>query len=521
VQVTDQLGCTGIFSGTVLEPSQMTVVNSSTSPVSCNGYSDGAAWVQVEGGIPPFTYQWNSGGTSNPITGRSAGAHIVTVVDSHGCIIQHPLVITNPPALTLTAYVADTVCVNVPVPLTAIAGGGTGAAQITWAGIGTGASVTYSFPASQIVSVSVTDANNCPGPVLQLPVSVLDLQAADLNTYGDTVVCPGGYSYVGAMLGNYSGAYTMVWPQLANTGSGPFMVPITSNQTLNVIVTDQCSQSINSTVQLGVQIPPSITLPSMIAQGCTPLTVQIPDNLTSTPVTYAWQLGNGSTSSQQAPLVTYNAAGSYTISLTVTTPLGCTATALNTGQVIAYASPQVSLNADPWITDIDHATIEFTGQSNGNIIYSMWDFGDGSSSNAIDPSHTYSTLGSFPVTYQVQDANGCSSIAEGMVEITPVYDITVPNIFTPDLAGGGSGSYSPWDLSNDVFYPFVRYVDDYRMRIFNRWGELIFESNDLKRGWDGYYRDQLSPQDVYVYQLWVRFVDGMEKHQLGDITLMR
>lgn len=521
VQVTDQLGCIESFTGTVMEPSQMTIVDQNTQPPSCNGSSDGQAWVLVEGGIPPFTYQWNSGSVSNPAIGLMAGTHTVTVLDSQGCVLQHPMVLIDPPALSLSAYVPDTVCVNVPVPLNAIAAGGTGAHQIQWAGIGSGPSVTYSFPASQVVMVSVTDANNCPGPILELPVSVLDLQNADLNTYGDTTVCPGGSSYVGAELDNYPGDYSIIWPQLGNTGNGPFLVPINSNMTLNVIVTDQCAQSINSTVQLQVETPPSITLPTMIGQGCTPLTVQFPNNLTNQPVSYSWQLGNGSSSNQPAPQVVYSSPGSYTISLTVTTPLGCTATAQNTGQVIAHASPSVSLTADPWITNIENSTVNFTGETTGNIIYNYWNFGDGGTSNLIDPSHTYTELGSYQVSLMVQDANGCVNVAEGLVEITPIYDIVVPNVFTPDLAGGGSGHYNPWDLSNDVFYPFVNYVEDYRMRIFNRWGELIFESNDLKRGWDGYYRDQLSPQDVYVYQLWVRFVDGMEKHQLGDIMLMR
>ncbi len=81
--------------------------------------------------------------------------------------------------------------------------------------------------------------------------------------------------------------------------------------------------------------------------------------------------------------------------------------------------------------------------------------------------------------------------------------------------------YDPNDLGNDVFYAFVRFVKDFRMRIFNRWGELIFESEDARIGWDGYYRDQLSPQDVYVVQTWIRFVDDKEVQKLTDLTLFR
>ena len=109
--------------------------------------------------------------------------------------------------------------------------------------------------------------------------------------------------------------------------------------------------------------------------------------------------------------------------------------------------------------------------------------------------------------------------------IEPVYDVVIPNAFTPDPEGGGSGggngTWVTGDLSNDVFYPFVRFLKDFRMRIFNRWGELIFESTDLKVGWDGYYRGQISPQDVYVVQTWFRFVDGKTVEKLSDLTLFR
>jgi len=59
------------------------------------------------------------------------------------------------------------------------------------------------------------------------------------------------------------------------------------------------------------------------------------------------------------------------------------------------------------------------------------------------------------------------------------------------------------------------------MRIWNRWGELVFESDDVMRGWDGYYRGQLSQQDVYVYRMEVRFVDDRTAERTGDLTLLR
>src|SRR6185436_19850504 len=95
------------------------------------------------------------------------------------------------------------------------ANGGDGNYTITWLGIGQGPSLTYSFPTSQIVTVTVTDGNGCTGPTVSMPVTVLDLNTATLVPYGDTTVCEGGSANVGALVVGYPGAVTLSWPQLA------------------------------------------------------------------------------------------------------------------------------------------------------------------------------------------------------------------------------------------------------------------------------------------------------------------
>ena len=135
--------------------------------------------------------------------------------------------------------------------------------------------------------------------------------------------------------------------------------------------------------------------------------------------------------------------------------------------------------------------------------------------------HQYTDVGLFSVELVVSDVRGCTDTARVTVEVTPDHEVTIPTGFTPNPGGGSGGAYDPTDLSNDVFYPFARFVEDFRMRIYNRWGELVFESLDIRQGWDGYYRGQLCQQDVYAYQVWLRFVDGKERQLVGDITLFR
>jgi gliding motility-associated-like protein len=97
----------------------------------------------------------------------------------------------------------------------------------------------------------------------------------------------------------------------------------------------------------------------------------------------------------------------------------------------------------------------------------------------------------------------------------------VPNAFTPNPNGPNGGR--PGNNSfNDVFLPQVKGAEEFNMQIFDRWGNLIFESNDATMGWDGYDRNgRLLPAGVYVYKLTLRLSDGQRTTQLGDITMIR
>jgi PKD repeat protein/dTDP-4-dehydrorhamnose 3,5-epimerase-like enzyme len=517
--ISDALGCDTSYTATISEPAALVIASLNHTNVTCPGGATGQATVASGGGTQPHAISWSNGTIGAVASGLTAGAHVVTITDAHGCEVQGNVVVLEPEAIVLQADIPDTVCVNSPVVLTATASGGTGALQVQWIGLGTGTSITTQFGASQNVSVTVTDSAGCTGPTLTVPVTVLDLDLATFATYGDTVICAGQSVTVGASVSGYPGGYTLSWPGLGTTGPGPFTFPLNTSTNLEVVLTNACGDQRNETITLQVDVPVVVNLPQVIAQGCAPLTVQFP-NLPLTNVSWSWNLGNGQTSSAAAPLVVYQ-AGTYTATLTVTTAAGCTSNASSSGQIIAHQSPTAAFSASPWSTDLDNALISFTNQSSGNITSYSWNFGDGGTSAFFSPQHQYTDIGQFQVDLYVVDINGCTANTTHVVEITPVYDITLPNAFTPGTGGGNGGGWSANDLSNDVFYAFVRNVKDFRMRIFNRWGELIFESTDVLRGWDGYYRDQLSPQDVYVVQTWVRFLDGREIQKLTDLTLFR
>ena len=142
-----------------------------------------------------------------------------------------------------------------------------------------------------------------------------------------------------------------------------------------------------------------------------------------------------------------------------------------------------------------------------------------------DVVHTYEFPGDFDVTLIVENEFQCSdtfSISPG-ISVIDGGNVIVPNAFSPNPEGPSStGNISEGAVNNDIFFPKVSgNLSNFQLLIFNRWGELLFESQDENIGWDGYYRGELSKQDVYVYRLEITFASGRTEVLTGDISLIR
>lgn len=159
-----------------------------------------------------------------------------------------------------------------------------------------------------------------------------------------------------------------------------------------------------------------------------------------------------------------------------------------------------------------------TNQSSGANSY-LWNFGDGLSSTAVNPQHLYNVVGNFTVELIATNQFGCSDTATRT--LTTDADVVFPNAFSPSLSGGNGGAYNLNNTDNNVFFPYTAGVSEYKLQIFNRWGELIFETNDIGVGWDGYYRGVICPQDVYIYKAYIKLNNGKTFNKAGDVTLLQ
>ena len=280
---------------------------------------------------------------------------------------------------------------------------------------------------------------------------------------------------------------------------------------------DHCSDSASQRIYIRPPVPVADFDP--LDPGCEPHTVYLRNNSVYGN-SYHWDFDDGNTSQEREPVHTFTSYGTYNIKLTVAGEGGEDYTYR---QVEVYRNPVVNFRVVPEAVLLPDAEVQLFNMSEYGASY-HWEFGDGYFSAEEQPRHIYTELGEYDVSLEVWTEHGCSGYMEipRAVKVTGSGQIIFPNAFRPDASGPNNGYYSLSEPhSNNIFRPWWEGVSDYTLRIYNRWGEFLFESNDIMQGWDGHYQNKLCQQGVYVWKVWVTFTDGSSLIKAGDVTLLR
>ncbi|MCH7656737.1 MAG: PKD domain-containing protein [Bacteroidetes bacterium] len=253
------------------------------------------------------------------------------------------------------------------------------------------------------------------------------------------------------------------------------------------------------------------------SSGCASLPVEF-TNLSENAKNYLWHFGDGGKSIEKDPKYIYDEPGEYEILLEVTGIKGENAIFIQTINV--FPKPKAQFEIYPTDIILTDNPVNFHNYSRNAVRYE-WDFGDSNHSDEIEPTHFYKRSDNYDIKLKVWTDRGCvDSLVINNAFAHSVYMIEFPNAFTPNLNGPSNGYYTPGALNNDVFYPVSIGVVEYQLRIFTHLGQLIFESNDINIGWDGYHKDKLAKQDVYIWKVTGKFVNGKPFIKAGDITLL-
>lgn len=279
-----------------------------------------------------------------------------------------------------------------------------------------------------------------------------------------------------------------------------------------------CSDTISQKVTISAPAPLVGFLPA--DEGCPPFEVQF-INHSIYGKEYYWNFADGSTSTEKNPQHVFTQPGVYNVKLLVVAEGGIDSAYQ---QIVVHELPVVDFRLESEVVQLPFEPIKTINLSSLGATFE-WHFGDGHVSYDFEPVHYYAKPGDYDITLIVGSNTEPQCYAQktikGAVSAEDPCRMLFPNAFIPNQAGPSGGRYVPNDPSNHVFYPIHEGVSEYRLEIYNRWGERLFVSEDVEIGWDGYFNGKLCPMDVYVWKVWAKCHGGGTIKKAGDVTLYR
>ena len=514
VNITDANNCPASSNISIAAPPPLGQTTSFT-PSGC-GFSTGTASVLASGGNSPYTYLWTPGLQTNATaTNVSAATYTVQLTDADNCNLTASVTVTS----VVTEVIAFTAHTDISCnggnngSITANTTLGSAPYTYSWTPVGGNAPIANNLT-SGVYTVQVQDANGCTNsasfgitqPLVPLTVSTSNIVslACSGDTNGQATADP---------LGGVT-PYTYSWsPSGGSNSIGTYLTAGT--YTINLTDAHGCTASATATIGNG-NPSPVVSFSADSVKGCAPFCVGFKDLTTivgGTLQSWAWTFGDGNTSAMQNTGNCYSNAGAYTVSLSVTSNLGCTRKSTLRNLINVYSYPKAKFKFTPQPTTILNPTISFTDKSTDTygITNWQWTFGDITDSTSISPNpvHTYADSGTYPAILIVTNAKGCSDTVTENVIISPQYALYIPTAFTPNNDG-----------LNDVFMPKGDAVISFQMNIFDRWGTLLYSTSDMSKGWNGKVLGKPSPEDTYIYNIQV--TDNFLNYHtyIGDFNLI-
>jgi gliding motility-associated-like protein len=541
--VTDAYDCefdTIIF---LTQPTQI-VANVYTEPATCNGYMDGQAYVEVDGGVPitgsptgdEYLYQWPNGENNDTIT-YYGGTYMMQVVDANNCVVQVPFTIPQPdPVVALPAGNTE-ICLGGEAVLDTEVTGGISPYYYYWVEQPSMDTVSYSTEMS--VSPEETtdyvfhavDMNGCHSNHVNSTVTVYpELQVTNISLSRDSI-CNGESVKVELDIeGGNGGPYEILVVNNNQIVPSPFMVSPQQTTTYTVRVSDPCSTPpVFVNFEIIVMPDPEVDFTVDKRHSCPPGVFYFNESSPDVGQSYMWNFGDTQYSIDKNPVHTYTESGDYDVSLTVTSEFGCTVNRTITEMITIYDKPDAEFYVSSNHASILNPIIQFFNVSAySDSIY--WFFGDGDSTlySNTNPWHEFDNIGVYNVRMLAENSFGCSDTTYKKIRIYDEYTFNAPTAFTPN----GDGV-------NDCFRLCGHGVDvyEFRLLIYDRFGSIVYDTRDFendldcsscgKGSWDGTYNgsyvkgDKLCKSGKYAWYCTYIDAAGVENYEQGTVTLIR
>jgi large repetitive protein len=523
VVISDQNACSISTAFNITEPALLTIVSTSKTDVSCTGVCDGEITINAPNATQFSVDNGVSFQASNTITGLCFGTYQIKVKNAAGCVSSTTETINQPLPLVQQSVTGDAlICYDGYGTLTGHVTGGTpfGSGQYTYVW-NTGDSTEFlnvNLTSAAAFTCIVYDANGCESNPQTFNVAV---RPKFVPTVAPSVsACPGQSVNIVASAVDGLPAYNFVWLNYDGDtiGTGPTLtVSSLVNDSVKLMANDECFTIDSLNVDIIIyQVPvPAITLTG--ATGCSPLTANFSINTIGiSSNTFDWTFGDGTSGNGSSGIAhTYVNVGCYDVNLQITTINGCVRDSTFTDLVCVLPDPIADFSFSPTVpTDLNNI-VSFSNGSAGATIYD-WTFGTYGVSTQTNPTHVFADVSAstFDVCLTAESIDGCKNTICKPIVFIDELQMYIPNSFTPDE-----------DRFNPSFGPVWSKAitfESYSFLIFDRWGEVIFESNDTSVNWDGSFKGQIAQDGTYIWTIVAKGsgINSTKKYE-GHVTLMR
>ncbi len=575
-------GCNATTASTQFTVTQSTSLNASVnSPMVCKN-TPAQLSATVSGGSPAYSYTWMPGNLNTPVINvshSSTTVYTLSVKDNGGCASTLTTAINIDPITSNFNFNQNNCSGSFTLNNTS-----TGAGTYNWnfgdntSSTGFQPQHTYSSPGTYSISLIANSNNGCHDTIqktITVGAIVNSNFTAQLNICDTTVT----------LINNSVGGFSYLWrfgdgntSTMQNPASHTYSTSGTFNIWLVVSNASGCKDSTQQTVSV---IKNSTAGFNIISDPC--LKQVSVSNTSSYAVTYDWQFGDGSISTSSSPTHTYLTTGNYSVTLIINAGLTCSASItkpviINNGPIaqftyslspcngrVVFFNTSINGNGAYWsfgdnsgsyVNDPVHyyqaqgiytvslisspnmpclntikkiievkfnsviADFDFTNPAltyNANFINLsknaqtfFWDFYDGNSSTEFEPTHTYEQVGSYTVCLAAINYMGCTDTLCKKIDVDAGWTFYVPNTFSPND-----------DKINDTFYAYGTNIKDFKISVFDRWGEEIFNSSEIVFGWNGTFRGLPVQDDIYIWKAEFNDLKNKNHSLTGHIQVIR
>ena len=547
VDVYDDSGCHAIFLIDIPTSNSNMDNEITIGNVSCVG-GDGYIEISTQGAIGYGPWKYIISDTSGTVlaignntdyvflNNLDVGEYTISIEDLSGlspCPDLQTVYVDVPDSILVTTVSDTTICYFGQTYLSASVEGGTGSPFTMYWSDGTNNFTTGpnqfitkdSLITNTVFSVYAQDNLGCVSEIEQVNVNVNDLITFDMDP--DQIICAGTSTMVGVsnINGGEGYGYDVYWDIGDNLiiDQDSILVIPSEPSVYCVHVNDQCeTPPVDSciTVSPTLYIPVSFSITSDTA-SCPPYLASFANTTNPTDVASAiWNFGDGSTATGINTVNhIFNESGNYDVTLSITDPDGCVFDTTIVDAISMYPEPVAQFSTNPEVASLINSTVQFNNESEG-AIESYWLF---DTINQLGEAHEDSPFFVFPDQVPDEYFNrltvtndfGCSDFITKMLVIEEDLTLYVPNSFSPN----GDGK-------NDYFYIKAKELDPvfFHLVIFDRWGNVVFESNNINERWNGSVNgsDYYSQPGVFVYNLSYKISESTEKKEVnGMITLIK